>query len=214
MRDRRTPAGIIVAVVAAAAIGGFFLWRANQQPAAIRPAPSPATPEIVGTGGSLTLRKTPRPVPLVDFVDGDGRPMTLADFGGRVVLLNIWATWCVPCRKEMPTLDRLEQKMGGSGFQVLPLSIDRQGRAVIEKFYREEGIKALGIYVDRSGKDASRLGVVGLPTTLLIDGRGYELGRKIGAAEWDSPETVALIRRTVTAATSAGGAKADLGGGP
>ena len=195
--------------MAAAAIGGFFLWRANQQPAAIRPAPSPATPEFAGTGGSLTLRKTPRPIPLVDFVDGDGKPMTLADFGGRVVLLNIWATWCVPCRKEMLTLDRLEQKMGGSGFQVLPLSIDRQGRAVIDKFYREVGIKALGIYVDRSGKDASSLGVVGLPTTLLIDGRGYELGRKIGAAEWDSPETVALIRRTVAAATSARDAKSD-----
>lgn len=199
--------------MAAAAIGGFFLWRANQQPAAIGPAPSPAAPEIAGAGGPLTLRKTPRPVPLVDFVDGDGKPMTLADFGGRVVLLNIWATWCVPCRKEMPTLDRLEQQMGGPGFQVVPLSIDRQGRDVVEKFYREVGIKVLGIYVDPSGKDASSLGVVGLPTTLLIDRTGHEIGRKIGPDDWDSPETVALIRRTIAAATGAGNAKSDSGAG-
>ena len=205
MQARMSALGGAIAVLAlAAVIGMFLLWRSKEQPAAIMPAAPPLASETAGAGGPLALLPTPRPVPVVDFVDVNGKPMTLADFGGRVVLLNVWATWCAPCRKEMPTLDRLEQKMGGPNFQVVPLSIDRQGRGVVEKFYREVGIKALGIYLDQSSKAAGDLGVVGLPTTLLIDRKGHELGRKIGPDDWDGPETVTLIRRAVAAATNSG----------
>lgn len=137
----------------------------------------------------------PRPLPDLAFVDGDGRPLTLADFRGKVVLLNIWATWCVPCREEMPTLDRLQAELGGPDFAVVALSIDRAGAKAVHEFYEEIGIRHLGLYVDSSGKASRDVGVVGLPTTLLVDREGRELGRLIGPAEWDSPEAVTFIRR-------------------
>ncbi len=153
--------------------------------------PTPAS----ATSGAIIEVAPPRPVPELHFVDGDGRPMTLADLKGRAVLLNLWATWCVPCRKEMPSLDRLQAKLGGPGFQVLPLSIDRKGMDVVKPFYDELGLKSLGKYVDQSGKAASVLGAQGVPTTLLIDRDGLEVGRASGAAEWDSPDIIDTIRR-------------------
>ena len=210
MRPGRTTSGLIGVAIVAAAIGAFMLLRANQPPAATE-STAPPTLALAESGGSLTLLARPRPVPTVDFVAGDGKPMTSADFRGRIVLLNIWATWCVPCRKEMPTLDRLEQKLGGPNFEVVALSIDRQGRGVVAGFYRELGIKALRIYLDSSAKAIGPLEVVGLPTTLLIDRDGNEIGRKIGPAQWDSAENVRLIRQYIAAATGAGDAKRDAG---
>jgi thiol-disulfide isomerase/thioredoxin len=121
--------------------------------------------------------------------------MTLGDFSGRAVLLNIWATWCVPCRKEMPSLDRLQAKLGGPDFIVVPLSIDRKGAEVIKPFYRELGLTSLGIYSDQSGKETAALKVPGIPTTLLIDPEGQEVGHVTGAVEWDRPDIVETIRR-------------------
>jgi thiol-disulfide isomerase/thioredoxin len=136
----------------------------------------------------------PHSLPELRFVSGDGRALTLGDFRGRPILLNIWATWCVPCRKEMPSLDRLQAKIGASQLLVLPLSIDRQGLPVVKKFYGELGLTALGTFLDQSGTAASKLNTVGVPTTLLIDREGREIGRKIGPAEWDGAETIALLR--------------------
>ena len=159
--------------------------------------PSTASPpdEALPTKFSFTTLDQPRPLPSLGFIDGDGRAMTFADFRGRMVLLNLWATWCVPCRKEMPTLDGLQAKLGGPDFQVVPLSIDRQGLAVVKPFYKELGLKSLRIYVDQSGKAAGDLGAIGIPTTLLVDRDGREIGRKVGPAQWDSPETVEMIRQ-------------------
>jgi len=126
-------------------------------------------------------------------VDGDGRDLTLADFEGRVVLLNIWATWCPPCREEMPTLDALQARLGGSDFHVLPLSIDRAGLEPVRRFYRETGIRNLDLYIAEDTRAMLALAVVGLPTTILIDRMGRELGRLAGPAEWNSPEAVAQI---------------------
>jgi len=142
-----------------------------------------------------------RPVPEIIFADATGAPRTLADFKDRIVLLNLWATWCVPCREEMPSLDRLQKKLGGADFMVLPLSLDKGGRAVIEEFYAEFGIEHLGIYVDPTVRAGMELGAVGIPTTLLISAEGVELGRKIGPAEWDSPEALALIGSYLMATT-------------
>ncbi len=148
----------------------------------------------------LNLYDAPRPISEVRFEDGRGQALSLAAFRGKVVLLNVWATWCVPCRREMPTLDRLQARLGGPDFEVVPLSIDRGGRPAIKRFYREIGISNLGIYVDTSGKVKRPLRVLGLPTTLLIGRQGRALGRLIGPAEWDTPNIIALLRRTIAKA--------------
>lgn len=150
-------------------------------------APSPSD------GLPFIALQTPRPVAPLSFTNGDGAPLTLADFHGRTVLLNVWATWCVPCRKEMPALDRLQAKLGGPGFTVVPLSIDHRGRDVVARFYRELGLKSLSVYVDKSADVISAVNAVGMPTTLLIDAQGRELGHVIGPAEWDGHAMLSLL---------------------
>ena len=144
---------------------------------------------------SFPLHTAPKPLPEISFQDGQGGMHTLADFRGRAVLLNIWATWCVPCRKEMPALDRLQQKLGGPAFQVVVLSIDTEGVAAVRRFYDEVGIRALAIYVDPTTRASDKLGVIGIPTTLLVDPQGREVARRTGQAEWDGAEPVALIQK-------------------
>ena len=150
----------------------------------------------------LTPYASPRPVANVDFEDGQGRQRTLADFRGKVVLLNIWATWCGPCRKEMPTLDRLQQRLGSADFEVVALSIDRGGQAVVKSFYDEIDVRALAIYVDTTAEASAKLRIVGVPTTLLLDRTGQEIGRVTGPAEWDSREVVETIQRFLPARQS------------
>jgi len=145
----------------------------------------------------FAVHESPRPVPEIRFENGEGETVSLADFRGKVVLLNIWATWCVPCRQEMPTLERLQAELGGPDFEVVALSIDRTGLAEVIAFYEELGLQELGIYVDASGKAARALSALGIPTTLLIDREGSEIGRLLGPAEWDSPEMVSFIRGSI-----------------
>lgn len=170
--------------------------------------PSPETavrqsaPATVSTGSAsgnqleLSVFDQPHALPEVRFQDDQGRDLTLGDFRGRVVVLNVWATWCVPCRKEMPTLDRLQARLGGKDFLVVALSIDRKGVEAVRGFYQEVGVENLAIYVDPSGKGSHALAIPGVPTTLLIDREGREVARKMGEAEWDSPEMVSLVERT------------------
>ena len=145
----------------------------------------------------LSVFDQPRPLPEIRFQDDQGHDLTLAEFRGRAVLLNLWATWCVPCRQEMPTLDRLEARLGGKDFLVIALSIDRKGVDAVRDFYREVGVEKLAIYLDPSGKGSRGLAIPGVPATLLIDQEGREVARKMGAAEWDGPEMVWLIERTI-----------------
>lgn len=147
-----------------------------------------------------------QPLPEIRFQDARGNSRSLADFRGRVVLLNLWATWCVPCRKEMPSLDRLQAQLGGPAFEVVALSIDKSPQAVRE-FYREYGIRKLALYIDPSAEVTSTLGAVGIPTTLLVDGDGRERWRRVGPAEWDAPEEVARIREYIQAGARSGGRK-------
>ena len=188
---------VAVALLLLASVAAFEIGRASLAFMQMRPGEATASPRTAAQSADLSLSfvDPPAAVPALRFVDGDGRAMTLADFHGRVVLLNVWATWCVPCRKEMPTLDRLQAKLGGPGFQVVALSIDRQGAAVVKSFYRELGLAKLGIAIDQSGKATQLLHAVGVPVTLLIDRDGREVARKMGPAEWDSPEMTAIIRR-------------------
>lgn len=149
----------------------------------------------------FVVHEQPQPAPDVQFTDEDGRTRSLSDFQGKVVLLNIWATWCGPCRKEMPTLDRLQAKLGGPGFEVVALSIDRGGIAKVKEFYAETGIRNLAIYVDTSGTAIGEFGIFGLPGTLLLDREGREIGRLTGPAEWDAPVIVDFISNYVSKQT-------------
>lgn len=155
-------------------------------------APSATLP----TGFKLVPQPSAQPVPELHFADAKGKPFSLADFRGKTILLNIWASWCPPCRAEMPTLDRLQAKLGGPDFEVIPVSIDQgsgSSAVLIEEFFREVGVHNLRIYIDPTGQAAGEVGSIGLPTTLLIDRDGKEVGRLIGGAEWDSPEAIAFI---------------------
>lgn len=194
-RRRAWPtARLALAVLGAVALvaGAYLSTRPGGES---KPAPLAAEP-----GTLLRVHDAPRSLPDIVFEDGQGRRRTLAGFRGRIVLLNIWATWCVPCREEMPALDRLQQKLGGPGFEVLALSIDADGVAAVKRFYDEIGIRALAIYVDPAMRATGSLAIVGVPTTLLIDRQGRELGRRTGPAQWDSAEAV----RTITAYLDAG----------
>lgn len=142
----------------------------------------------------FTVHDSPKPLPEIQFENGQGEGMSLADFRGKVVLLNFWATWCAPCRREMPTLDRLQAELGGPDFQVVALSLDRKGLPIVQESYKELGLETLPIYVDESGKAQRALSVLGLPTTLLLDRDGNETGRLLGPAEWDGSEMVSFIR--------------------
>ncbi len=145
----------------------------------------------------MPLHGKPREMLSPPFVDGKGRALTLEDFRGKVVLLNIWATWCAPCRKEMPTLDALQARLGGDDFLVLPLSIDQAGLKVVREFYDEIGIQHLGMYLADSTRAMLAFGALGLPTTILVDRNGKERGRLVGPAEWDSPKISAQIQSII-----------------
>ncbi len=192
---------VIGSAVLAALLGiGVTLYQGNTRTVPSTSAPdtsATATASVATatrTGAKFNFLQEPRPLPELRFAYADGRPMTLANFRGKVVLLNLWATWCGPCREEMPALDRLQAKLGGPEFEVVALSIDQGGVPVIQDFYQELGLKALGIYSDPAMRAPSQLNVLGIPTTLMIDREGRELGRYIGPAEWDSSEMVGMIQ--------------------
>ncbi|MGQ0655250.1 MAG: TlpA family protein disulfide reductase [Betaproteobacteria bacterium] len=145
------------------------------------------------SGFVFRIHDAPRALPELAFEDGEGRKRALSEFRGKVVLVNVWATWCAPCREEMPSLDRLQQKLGGRDFEVLALSIDSAGAAPVKRFYEELGIRSLAIYIDPTTRATATLAVVGVPTTLLIGRDGREIGRRSGPAEWDGPRAVGLF---------------------
>ena len=153
-----------------------------------------AQPLVTGQVANFILYERPEPAPAITFADEAGKPHSLADFRGRVVLVNFWATWCGPCKREMPSLDRLEATLGSERFQVLALSQDKIAVAKVRDFYFEQRIAALPLYIDQTGNSQRAFAATGLPATVLIDGRGRVVGRMVGPAEWDSPEAVALLR--------------------
>ena len=171
-----------LAVLAASAVGIYLATGERATFSGVRPQ----------TGVGWT--NAPQPVPDIRFQDADGKPYTLSNIRGKVVLLNVWATWCAPCRKEMPALDRLQQKLGGAEFEVVALSIDSSGAAAVRRYYDEIGMRALAIYVDPTAEATGKLRTLGIPTTLLLDREGRERWRKTGPAEWDSPEIIESLR--------------------
>ena len=202
--------GRIMIAAAVWAGGALLAGAAMVFVASNEPKQQPA-PSVAAVSGELFAATEPRPVPELHFIDGAGQPRTLAEFRGKSVLLNLWATWCVPCRKEMPALDRVQASLGGPDFEVVALSIDRKGLPAVQAFYAELGLKELAIYVDELGRVASEAGALGLPTTLLVDAQGNEVGRAVGPREWDSPAAVAEIERRIGRASGPPTAPQDSG---
>jgi thiol-disulfide isomerase/thioredoxin len=135
----------------------------------------------------------PREIPTATFLDADGNEKSLSDFRGTGLVLNFWATWCAPCVKEMPALDRLAADAGGRGLRVLALSADREGAPVVRAFYEVNGVGHLAVTVDKLSRAARAVGIDGLPTTVLYDAQGREIGRVVGVAEWDTPAALDFL---------------------
>jgi thiol-disulfide isomerase/thioredoxin len=153
-----------------------------------------AQPLVTGQVANFILYPQPEPAPAVTFADESGKPHSLADFRGKVVLVNFWATWCGPCKREMPSLDRMAAALGSDRFEVLALSQDKVAVTKVRDFYFEQGIGTLPLFIDQTGNSQRAFAITGLPATLLIDTRGRVIGRMVGPAEWDSPEALALLR--------------------
>ncbi len=191
--DKRGFVSYIIIGVIVIALAAAFLYAKMGEKGGVKYKSSNAEGQL---RGFLRL-ETPKKLPEINFTDLEGKPLKLADWHGRVVLLNIWATWCPPCRAEMPTLDRLEQELGGDDFEVVALSVDKGGPLVPQKFLKKQNLAALKVYNDKDIAVRRKLGLRGYPTTLLIDRQGREVGRLAGPAEWDSEEAKKLMREII-----------------
>ena len=158
-------------------------------------ARKPAAQEVRSFQSAFTATNPPAAPPALTFNDADGKAHSLADYAGRPVVLNLWATWCMPCVAEMPALDRLAGELKDIDAAVLPLSSDRGGVTVVRAFYASHGIRDLPVLLDPDGAASRKLGVRGIPTTLIIDKDGKERGRTEGAIAWTDGATLAALRK-------------------
>ena len=159
-----------------------------------------------GEVAALTMATSPLKLPDLAFWDADGKPRKLSDWRGKTVLVNLWATWCVPCRKEMPALDSLQTKLGGKDFEVVAINIDTRDPEKPKNFLKEANLTRLAYFTDTKAKvfqDLKGIGkALGMPTSVLIDGQGCEIGNLAGPAEWASDDAIALIKAAVKPATA------------
>lgn len=162
-----------------AACAGAVDWQAAREAGLVKLVPS----------------EEPVPVSEAEFTDPEGGAHSLADYRGKVVLLNFWATWCAPCREEMPSLDALQAEMGGEDFQVVAVATGRNDPANIDRFYAETGLRNLPVLLDPRQQLARGMGVLGLPVTVLIDRDGNEVARLLGEADWSSGPAQEVIRQ-------------------
>lgn len=185
---------VAAAAVSLGAIAGVMLLPGRNAPQAVPSALlESARPLITGPVANFILSPGTEPAPDVAFTDKAGNPHRLSEFRGRYVLVNIWATWCVPCKTEMPALDALQAEMSGR-LVVLAISQDRTGIADVKKFFERNSLLALTIYLDQQGRSQREFAVTGLPATILVGPDGRVVGRMAGPAAWDSPEAEALLR--------------------
>jgi thiol-disulfide isomerase/thioredoxin len=202
---RRIPL-VIGAVVIGAVIGfagvygiGGLKRNASGDPAC-RPAVDLArklAPLAQGEVAALTMATTPLRLPDLAFEDAGGKPRKLSDWRGRTVLVNLWATWCVPCRKEMPALEGLQTRLGGPAFEVVAVNIDTRDLQKPKNFLKEAHLTRLSYFSDQKAKvfqDLKEIGrALGMPTSVLVDDQGCEIGTIAGPAQWDSDDAVKLI---------------------
>jgi thiol-disulfide isomerase/thioredoxin len=191
-------AGLAVGLAGVYGIGGLLGNASDPACRAAAGAAARLAPLARGEVAAVTVAREARRVPDLQFRDGSGAERRLADWRGRMVLLNLWATWCVPCRKEMPALDALQATLGGPRFEVVAVNIDTRDAEKPKGWLKEAGIKNLAYYADPTAKvfqDLKAVGrALGMPTTLLIDAQGCELAYLAGPAEWASEDAVRLVR--------------------
>jgi len=159
-----------------------------------------------GEVAALTMATAPLRLPDLAFEDADGKPKKLSDWRGKTVLVNLWATWCVPCRKEMPALDGLQAKLSGPDFEVVAINIDTRDPEKPKNFLKDAKLTRLGAFNDKNAKvfqDLKAIGrALGMPTSVLVDGHGCEIATIAGPAEWDSDDAVKLIKAAVSPAAA------------
>lgn len=208
---RRIPIVIVVVggLAGFAALYGLGLSRAPSGDPACRAAVATAqkiAPLAHGEVAALTMASTPVKLPDLVFEDADGKPKKLSDFRGKTVLVNLWATWCVPCRKEMPALDQLQAKLAGPNFEVVAINIDTRDPEKPKNFLKEANLTRLGYFTDRKAKvfqDLKSIGrALGMPTSVLVDPQGCEIATIAGPAEWASDDALKLLRAALGSAAA------------
>src|SRR5580704_1231681 len=195
--------GVVIGFAGVYGIGG--LKRSAAGDAGCNPAvalSAKLAPLAHGEVAALTMATTPLRLPDLAFEDADGKPKKLSDWRGRTVLVNLWATWCVPCRKEMPALEALQAKLGGSKFEVVAVNIDTRDPEKPKTFLKDANLTRLSFFSDQKAKvfqDLKSVGrALGMPTSVLVDGAGCEIATIAGPAEWDSDDAVKLITAATT----------------
>ncbi len=179
---------------------------------AVTPGANPVLTQSVDTAAlkdvrdgdmrKLAIHSVAKAPVVVPFLDQNGNELDISAYKGKVVLLNFWATWCAPCRKEMPQLDALQRELGGDNFAVVTVATGRNPVAMIKTFFGKVGVKDLPILRDPKQAYARRMSVLGLPTTLVLDRQGREIARLVGEAEWDAPEAQKLLKAVIAAKES------------
>ncbi len=211
---RRIP--LIVAAVAVVGLAGFAALyglspsRAPSGDPTCKAAVATAqriAPLAHGEVAALTMAAAPLKLPDLTFEDAEGKPKKLSDFRGKTLLVNLWATWCVPCRKEMPALDELQGKLAGPSFEVVAINIDTRDPEKPKTFLKEANLVRLGYFSDSKAKvfqDLKAIGrALGMPTSVLVDPQGCEIATIAGPAEWASEDALKLIRAATAKAAAA-----------
>ncbi len=205
LKEKKIMAVIVLAFIVA--ITGFGLYafysvsdNPEQQQACIDSGKTISAIAAMAKGDLAAFQPVSKPIHLagLSFKDKNGGAVSLADWKGRTVLLNLWATWCAPCRREMPALEKLQQDLGGDEFEVVPVSVDLGDDTKPKAFYKKTGLKDLPFYADGTMEVFNILKknglAFGMPTTVLIGKDGCSLGVINGPAEWAGADAKALIR--------------------
>jgi thiol-disulfide isomerase/thioredoxin len=195
-RNRKPAILIITLAVIAAAIGVYLKGEGDGKLGTAGPDVEGQVSRELATGtmAAFVIKGERKPVPEISFTPEHGEATSLKAWRGRVVLVNLWATWCAPCREEMPTLAALQSAMGSKDFEVVAISLDRKGIEVSAKFLNDVAATSLKLYTDPSAETLGKFQAVGLPASILIDRQGREIGRLLGPAKWNSDEAQALIK--------------------
>ena len=191
----------LIAIALALGLYGIGAGSGNAQApvcAAAKAKTAAMDPLAKGEVAALLVPKHSKPLTDLDFLGPDGKATKLSAFRGKTVLLNLWATWCAPCRKEMPALDKLQAELGGPDFEVVAVTIDQRNLERPRAFLQEIGVSRLAYYSDPTARIFQQLRAadqaVGMPTTLIVDPEGCELGYLAGPAEWSSEDALRLVR--------------------
>ncbi|WP_158284229.1 TlpA disulfide reductase family protein [Azospirillum sp. TSO22-1] len=164
-----------------------------------------AGPALAGPKASVTVHDTPVELPSISIHAPDGSRHGLEEFRGKAVVLDLWATWCLPCRAEFPNLDKLQARRGAEGVQVVPISLDRKGWPAVQKFYADTGVTNLPAFLDEDRTLTSVLGAQALPTTLILDRQGREVARVVGPLEWGGLQAEELLSKALASPSPASG---------